>query len=131
KGAIPTLGLQSTDYGRWQAEMLASPEGERLWLYWQKQLSGELPVLDLPTDRPRPPIQTYRGASRSFKLSRELTRQLKSLAKVEGTTIYTTLLAAFQILLHRYSNQEDIIIGSPSAGRGRAELEGIAGYVVN
>jgi amino acid adenylation domain-containing protein/non-ribosomal peptide synthase protein (TIGR01720 family) len=131
EGALPFIELQYTDYGRWHAEMLASPEGERLWSYWQRQLSGELPVLSLPTDRPRPPIQTYNGASCSFKLSGGLTRKIKMLAKTEGTTIYTTLLAAFQVLLHRYSNQEEIIIGSPAAGRGRAELEGIVGYFVN
>ena len=67
---LPPLDLQYTDYVRWQTEMLAGPQGERLWAYWRKQLAGPLPVLNLPTDRPRPPIQTYRGASHDFNLRR-------------------------------------------------------------
>lgn len=76
--------------------MLASAEAERLWNYWHRQLAGELPILNLPNARPRPAVQTDRGASHVFKLSEELTRQLKVLAKAESATLYTTLLAAFQ-----------------------------------
>ncbi|MBV9385234.1 MAG: amino acid adenylation domain-containing protein, partial [Chroococcidiopsidaceae cyanobacterium CP_BM_ER_R8_30] len=116
---------------RWQTEMLASEEGERLWTYWQKQLAGELPVLNLPTDRPRPPVQTYRSASHAFKLSEELTRQLQALAKTEEATLYMTLLAAFQVLLYRYTGQEDILVGSPTTGRDQVETEGMTGFFVN
>ena len=119
------------DYVRWQTQMLAGPEGERLWSYWQKQLAGELPVLELPTDRPRPPLQIYRGASYSFKLTEELTSKLKKLASVQGVTLYTLLLAAFKTLLYRYTGQEDILVGSPTAGRNQTEFAAIVGYFVN
>jgi len=131
RAALPPLALQYTDYVRWQTEMLASPEGERLWAYWKKQLAGRLPVLDLPTDRPRPPIQTYRGASHAFNLSDELAGGLKALAKAEGTTLYMLLLAAFGVMLHCHSEQEDILVASPVVGRSRAEFEGIVGFFAN
>jgi non-ribosomal peptide synthetase component F len=129
--ALPPLAQRYTDYIRWQTEMLASPEGNRLWTYWQKQLAGSLPVLNLPSDRPRPPVQTDHGASHTFKLNPEITQQLKVLAKAEGATLFMTLLAAFQVLLYRYTNQEDILVGSPTAGRSRADFAGIVGYCVN
>ena len=132
-GEPPTLKplrAQYTDYVRWQAEMLAGPEGERLWAYWQKQLAGELPVLNLPTDRPRPPVQTDRGAAQSVRFSAELTQALKSLSKAHGATLYMTVLAAFQVLLHRYTGQEDILIGSPKAGRSR-KVARMVGYFIN
>ncbi len=119
------------DYVRWQSEMLAGAEGERLWGYWQKQLSGELPVLNLPTDYPRPSVQTYQGASYGFKLTKELTQLLKTLAQSEKSTLYMTLLAAFQVLLYRYTNQEDIVVGSPTSGRSKREFSEIVGYFVN
>lgn len=126
--ALPPLNLQYTDYVRWQAEMLASAEGERLWTYWQKQLAGELPVLNLPIDRPRPPLQTYNGASHVFKLSDDLTRQLK--AQSGGEALYTTLLAAFFVLLYRYTGQEDILVGSPTPNL-RHEFLKIVGVFTN
>jgi amino acid adenylation domain-containing protein len=129
--SLPLLSLQYTDYVRWQTNMLAGPEGERLWAYWEKQLAGALPVLNLPTDRPRPPVQAYRGASRTFRLNQMLTRQLKALAKTEEVTLYVMLLAAFQSLLYRYTDQEDIIVGSPVFGRDRAEFAGIVGHFIN
>ena len=128
---LPPLDLQYTDYVRWQAKMLLSAEGEKLWAYWQRQLAGSLPVLNLPTDRPRPPLQTYRGASHSFKLSEELTWQLKALARAEEATLYMILLAAFQVLLHRYTGQEDILVGTPTTGRSRREFSGIVGDFIN
>src|SRR5271157_71830 len=81
KAALPPLDLQYTDYVRWQAEMLAGPDGERLWAYWREQLAGQLPILDLPTDRPRPAFSTYQGASHDFTLDAELSSGLKALAK--------------------------------------------------
>jgi natural product biosynthesis luciferase-like monooxygenase protein len=129
--SLPALDLQYTDYVRWQAEMLAGPEGRRLWAHWQKQLTGELPALNLPTDRPRPPVQTFGGAVHPFKLDEELTHQLKALAKEEGATLLATVLAAFQVLLYCYSGQEDIVIGSPATGRTQPEFDKIVGYFVN
>src|SRR6266704_3178965 len=128
---LPARPPQYTDYIRWQAEMLAGPEGERLWAYWRQELAGELPMLNLPLDRPRPPVQTYRGASCTFELGEELSKQLKALANAEKTTLYTILLAAFQTLLYRYTAQDDILIGTTTLGRSRAELEKIVGYVAN
>ena len=104
--------------------MLAGPEGERLRTYWLQQLAGELPVLDLPTDRARPPVQTYRGASVSATLDQHLTQRLKRLALSHEATLFMTLLAAFQVLLYRYTDQEEIPVGSPSSGRGSAEFAG-------
>ncbi|MCC5622120.1 condensation domain-containing protein, partial [Nostoc sp. CHAB 5715] len=128
---MPPLVWQYTDYVREQALMLASPEGERLWNYWQKQLAGELPVLNLPTDRPRPAIQTYQGDSFSYQLSAELTQQLQDLSRKRGVTLYMTLLAAFQVLLYRYTGQEDFLVGSPTTGRSRTDAAGLVGYFVN
>ncbi|HLF24977.1 MAG TPA: amino acid adenylation domain-containing protein [Anaerolineae bacterium] len=129
--ALDPLPIQYTDYARWQAERLAGPQGEQDWAYWQKTLAGELPVLNLPTDHPRPPIQTYHGASQTFQLSPELTRALKALGQEQRATLYMVLLAAFQALLHRYTEQDEVIIGSPTAGRQQAELAGLVGYFVN
>ena len=128
---LPALDSQYTDYVRWQAEMLAGPEGERLWAYWQKQLSGQLPLLELPTDRPRPSLPTYRGASYDFHLNDELSRRLKELAKVQGATLYMVLLAAFHVILHYHTGQEDLLVGSPVLGRSRVEFEGIVGLFTN
>ena len=111
--------------------MVSSAEGEGLWAYWQKQLAGELPVVNLPTDRPRPPVQTYRGASHSFRLDEEQTQRLKALAKAQGVTLYMALLAAFQVLLSRYTHQDQILVGSPTAGRTSPEFSGTVGYFVN
>ncbi|HEX8651125.1 MAG TPA: non-ribosomal peptide synthase/polyketide synthase [Pyrinomonadaceae bacterium] len=128
---LAPLELQYTDYVRWQEEMLQGAEGASDWAYWEKQLTGELPVLELPADRPRPPVQTYRGASQSVRLSAGLTAALKTLGQQRGATLYMTLLAAFYVLLHRYTGQEDILVGSPTAGRGRSGLAGLVGYFVN
>lgn len=128
---LPALDSKYTDYVRWQAEMLASAEGERLWVYWQKQLVGQLPLLELPTDRPRPPVPTYRGASHDFHLNYELSSRLKALAKAQGATLYMVLLAAFQVILHHHSGQEDLLVGSPVLGRSRAEFEGVVGLFTN
>ncbi|MBD1945592.1 amino acid adenylation domain-containing protein [Coleofasciculus sp. FACHB-712] len=129
--SLPPLTLTYGDYVRWQNEMLAGADGERLWAYWQKQLAGELPMLNLPTDRPRPPVQTFNGASHPFRLTQELTQQLLQLSQAEGTTLYMTLLAAFQVLLHRYTGQEDILVGSPMTGRTQSEFAPIVGYFMN
>ena len=131
KALLPPLDLQYTDYVRWQADMLAGPEGEGLWAYWQEQLAGQLPVLQLRTDRPRPKSPTYRGASHDFAMDAELSSGLKALAKAHGTTLYMVLLAAFQIVLSYHTGQEDLLVGSPMVGRSRAEFEGIVGLFTN
>jgi amino acid adenylation domain-containing protein len=129
--SLPPLERQYVDYARQQETMLAGSEGERLWTYWERELSGELPVLNLPTDRARPAVRTYRGASQRLKLDATLTRELEALSRANDSTLYVTLLAAFQVLLHRYTGQDDIIVGSPTAGRERAELRSLVGYFVN
>jgi amino acid adenylation domain-containing protein len=131
KAALSLPVWQYPDYIRWQEELIGGPEGKKLWAYWEEKLAGEIPVLNLPTDRPRPLTQTFRGASHFFKLDEVLTKKLKSFAQAQRTTLYTLLLTAFQVLLHRYTGQEDILVGSPSSGRQRRELEGIVGYCVN
>jgi hypothetical protein len=128
---LPPLNAQYIDHVRCQAEMLAGADGEGLWRYWHKQLSGHLPVLNLPTDRPRPPIQTYRGASHDFNLNDELSDQLKTVAKANGATLYMVLLAAFQVMLHCLSGQDDLLVASPVVGRNRFEFEAIVGLFTN
>ena len=129
--SLPPLDLQYTDFVRWQAGMLAGPAGERLWDYWKQQLAGPLPVLNLPTDRPRPPIQMFRGAQHDFTLNDDLARRLRALAKAEGATLYMVLLAAFELMLYYHSGQEDILVASPMVGRSRAEFEGMVGFFAN
>jgi amino acid adenylation domain-containing protein len=129
--ALAPLTLQYTDYVHWQAERLTSQEGEQMWAYWQAQLSCDLPTLNMPTDRPRPSVQTYCGASQTFKLGEEMTDGLKAMARAHGATLYSTLLAAFQVLLYRYSGEDDIWVGSPTAGRSQAEFSNVVGYFVN
>ncbi|RKG91292.1 non-ribosomal peptide synthetase [Corallococcus terminator] len=119
------------DYARWQAEMLAGARGQALEKYWREQLSGTLPVLDLPTDRPRPPVQTFNGRVHTTRLDAGITAAVKSLARDHNATPNMVLQTAFQALLHRYTGQQDFTLGVVSAGRGRAELAGIAGYFVN
>ncbi len=128
---LPSVGAQNAEYVNWQRTMLNSAEGERHWTYWQQTLAGELPLLNLPTDRPRPPIQTYKGASHSFALPDELTRKLRALATTEKVTLFTLMLTAYQCLLFRYTNQEDMLVGTPALGRGRADLERVIGYLAN
>ncbi|HEV2864403.1 MAG TPA: AMP-binding protein, partial [Pyrinomonadaceae bacterium] len=131
RASLPPLTLQYGDYARWQTEFLTDAVGARLSAYWEKQLAGDLPILNLPTDRPRPAVQSFRGASQPFELDEELARRLKGLSKQHGVTLYVTMLSAFQSLLHRYTGQDDILLGSPTAGRSLAELAGLVGYFVN
>ena len=126
---LPALPWSYVDYVSWQEEMLLSTEGKRHWDYWSQKLAGELPLLDRLFDRPRPLVQTYDGDSHSFKIDAMVTRKLKVLA--QDATLYMTLLAAFQLLLHRYTQQKDIIVGSPTSGRVTHKLAGLVGYFVN
>ncbi|NEU77743.1 non-ribosomal peptide synthetase [Nostoc sp. UIC 10630] len=128
---LPQLPLQYTDFVYWQRNWLQGQVIEKHLAYWKQQLGGNLPVLQLPTDRPRPPIQTFRGAQQKFILSTTLTESIKQLGQQEGATLFMTLLAAFQTLLYRYTGQEDILVGSPIANRNHAELEQLIGCFVN
>lgn len=128
---LPHLNHSYIDFVHWRNERLAGAEGERHWDYWREQLSGELPILNLPADRPRKPIQIYRGETQHLHINAKLTQRLKELASANGATLYMTLLAAFQTLLHRYSGQADILVGSAMAGRTHPDLTGIMGYFVN
>ena len=131
-GRLPPPAATFADFVDWQRQMLEGPDGERLLTYWEKQLSGELPTLDLPAGSPQSlSSDSVRGGDRFFPLSRDCYRGLKTLARAQGTTLYSVLLAAFQVLLHRYTGQEDIIVGSPMAGRTQAAFEGVVGYFVN
>ncbi|MER6957551.1 MupA/Atu3671 family FMN-dependent luciferase-like monooxygenase [Streptomyces sp. NPDC000618] len=127
---LPPAG-DYTDFVAAQHRYAASAEGEAAAAFWRERLGGELPVLELPTDRPRPPVQTYRGDTHDFTLDAELLGGLTALARQSGTTLYTALLCAFEVLLHRYSGQSDILVGSPVSGRGRAASADTVGYFVN
>ncbi len=111
---------------------LAGPEGERLWEFWRERLGGrELPVLDLPADRPRPEVARFRGAALPLEVEPEVAAALRAVAAAAGTTLFTVLLAAFHLLLGRLADQEEVLVGVPAAGRGRPELSGVVGYLVN
>ncbi|HLL70298.1 MAG TPA: amino acid adenylation domain-containing protein, partial [Pyrinomonadaceae bacterium] len=131
RSPLAELPIQYADYAHWQREWL---EGERLEAqlsYWREQLADSPKLLELPTDRPRPAVQRYHGASVPFTLSRELTEALQELGRREGATLFMTLLAAFKIVLARYAETQDVAVGTPIAGRSRAELEGLIGFFVN
>jgi amino acid adenylation domain-containing protein len=128
---LPELPIQYADFAVWQREQLQGEKLERQLSYWKRQLEGAPTVLQLPTDRSRPAKQSFRGRLELFDLSRVLTDKLKALCQQQGVTLYMTLLAAFKVLLSRYSGQKDIVVGSDSAGRYTAELEGLIGYFVN
>ncbi len=119
------------DFVAWQRSMLAGPEGERLRAYWHAQLAGELPVIDLPIDKPRPALQNMRGRAWTLDIDPSLAHDLRSLAKAEHATLYTLFLAAFYVLLHRITGQEDLIVGSPMAARGREAFQQTVGYLVS
>ena len=119
------------DFIHWQSEMLSSSRGEKQGQYWQKQLAGELPILNLLTDKPRPPVQTYRGASYIKQLDEQLNPKIRNLALAYGTSPYQILLTAFYVLLYRYTNQQDILVGSPMRGRWGKEFKEVVGYFVN
>jgi amino acid adenylation domain-containing protein len=127
---LAELPSQYADYAVWQREWLQGSVLETQLSYWKKRLE-DVPTLHLAADHPRPPVQSYRGARQSVMLSKELTDGLKTLSHKHGVTLFITLLAAFQTLLHRYSGQEDIPVGSPIAGRTRIEFEGLIGFLVN
>ncbi|HEY2739762.1 MAG TPA: amino acid adenylation domain-containing protein, partial [Thermoanaerobaculia bacterium] len=128
---LPELPVQYADFAVWQRSWLHGEVLESEISFWRRQLAGLPPLLELPTDRPRPAMQSYRGASLSMLLPAALTRQVETLARREGATLFMVLLAAFQTLLARTSGQDDLAVGSPVAGRNRIETEGLIGFFVN
>jgi amino acid adenylation domain-containing protein len=128
---LPELLVQYADYAYWQRERLTSDLLDRHLAYWKQQLAGIPPLLELPTDRPRPPVQTLKGCTECFQFNRELTQKLKDLSQQAGTTLFMTLLTAFAIVLSRYSSQEDIAIGTGTAGRNHKATESLVGFFIN
>jgi amino acid adenylation domain-containing protein len=128
---LPELAIQYADYAEWQREWFEGSTLEREVAYWKKQLGGKLPILDLPADRPRPATQSFNGAHLQANLPRHLLDGLKESSKRENVTLFMTLLAAFQTLLMRSTDQEDIIVGTPVAGRSRPETETLIGLFIN
>lgn len=126
-----TLPLQYTDFAVWQRQQMTEKGFQAQLAFWRQQLGGTLPVLQLPTDRPRPKTQSFRGGHQAFQFSQTLTAALRELARREGTTLYITLLAAFNALLHRYTGQNDLIVGSTFANRNRSAWQEVIGFFVN
>lgn len=128
---LPDLPIQYADYAVWQRQWLQGEILEKQLEYWKQKLEGAPPVLELPMDRPRPAVQTYQGARETLVLTAELVEGLKALSQRENMTLFMTLLAAFKVLLYRYTGSEDIVIGTPIANRTRVEIEDLIGFFVN
>jgi amino acid adenylation domain-containing protein len=128
---LPELPIQYADFAMWQRGWLQGETLEKQIAYWREQLRGAPPLLALPSTRPRSAVQTFNGASRMFTLAPDLSEGLRSLSREEGVTLFMPLLAAFKTLLFHYSNQEDVVVGTDSANRNRAEVEGLIGFFVN
>ncbi|WP_392535131.1 amino acid adenylation domain-containing protein [Nostoc sp. C117] len=128
---LTPLPIQYADFGIWQREWLQGEVLQNQISYWQQQLKDAPVLLSLPTDRPRPAVQTFAGAIQEFALSVELSNQLTQLSQKQGCTLFMTLLAAFDTLLYRYTGQLDILVGSPIANREHSEIEGLIGFFVN
>jgi amino acid adenylation domain-containing protein len=129
--ALPPLPVQYADYAVWQRHWLRGDVLDAQTAYWRERLQGIRTVLDLPTDHPRPPVQSFRGGHRPLRLAAPLPRALRALSREGGATLFMTLLAGLQAILHRYTGQEDILVGSPVANRTRSEVEGLIGFFVN
>ena len=128
---LPKPSIQYADFAVWQRQWLTGAVLESQLNYWKRQLGRQLSILKLPTDHPRPPIQTYEGAKLNLKLSQSLTERIEALSKHEGVSLFMTLLSTFKILLYRLTGQDDIAIGSPIANRNRKEIEEVFGFFVN
>src|SRR5205807_6513619 len=127
---LPDLPIQYADFAVWQREWLQGEVLAKQLSYWREQLE-ELPMLRLPTDHPRPAVPNFAGGCEVAKVGPELTAALKTLSQQEGVTLFMLVLAAFKVLLVRYTGQEDIVVGAPVANRNRAEIEGLIGFFVN
>ncbi|MEY9095024.1 amino acid adenylation domain-containing protein [Paenibacillus sp. RC84] len=130
-GELPELDIQYRDYTVWQEERIGSEAYMGHERYWLEAFEGELPKLDLKTALPRPELQNFEGSLINFRLDEKLTLKIKAFARERGTTLYTVLLGAYSMLLSKWSGEEDIIIGTPVAGRNHAQLEGLIGMFVN
>ncbi len=128
---LPDLPIQYADFAVWQRQWLQGDMLADQLAYWKQQLADAPTVLKLPTDRPHPPVQTYRGSMRPFALSKRLTDSIKALSRQEGVTQFVALLAAFNTLLYRYTGQDDLLIGTSTAGRKRSEIQGLMGFFLN
>ncbi|NEQ68437.1 MAG: amino acid adenylation domain-containing protein, partial [Symploca sp. SIO2D2] len=128
---LPELPIQYADFALWQRQWLTGEVLERQLNYWQNQLADAPPVVELPTDHPRPPVQTFQGAVEGLPLDPELTQSLKQLSQDAETTLFMTLLAAFFVTLSRHSNQSDLVVGSPIANRNNKSVEGLIGFFAN
>ncbi|MBD2695228.1 amino acid adenylation domain-containing protein, partial [Anabaena catenula] len=128
---LQELPIQYGDFAVWQRQWLSKERLQNQLNYWKQQLDGAPSLLQLPTDRNRPSVQTFEGATQTFTLNPQLTQKLRRLTQQSGATLFMTLLAAFATLLHRYSGQSDIVIGSPIANRNRSEIESLIGFFVN
>ncbi|AUX29428.1 MULTISPECIES: non-ribosomal peptide synthetase/type I polyketide synthase [Sorangium] len=128
---LPELPIQVADHALWQRRWLSGEVLEAQLAYWTRQLGRALPVLELPTDRPRPAVQSHRGASLPVELPSELCAALRDLSRRQGVTLFMTLLATFEVLLSRYAGQDDIVVGTPVAGRTQGETEGLIGLFAN
>ena len=128
---LPELSVQYADFTVWQRQWLTNQVLERQLSYWKQELAGAPPLLELPTDRPRPAIQTFRGGIEGFQIEASLTSALKQISQESKSTLFMTLLAAFVVLMSRYSGQKDLVIGSPIANRNRKEIEELIGFFVN
>jgi amino acid adenylation domain-containing protein/non-ribosomal peptide synthase protein (TIGR01720 family) len=128
---LPELPVQYRDFAEWQREWLTGERLEQQLAYWNEKLKAPLAMLELPADRPRPAVQTYRGAHHRFALAPELNARLKKFGRERGATLFMTLLAGFEALLHRTTGQTDVSVGTPIANRNRRELEDLIGFFVN
>ena len=128
---LEDLPIQYADFAVWQRQRLQGNMLADQLAYWKQQLAGAPAALELPTDRPRPPARTYRGSMRPFALSKHLTYALKALSRQEGVTLFMVLLAAFNTLLYRYTGQDDLLIGTSTAGRKRSEIQELMGFFLN
>jgi amino acid adenylation domain-containing protein len=128
---LPELAVQYADYAVWQREQLAGDVLDRQLTHWKERLAGAPELLDLPTDHPRPAVQTFRGAHERVQLPAEVLERLRALGRHEGATLYMVVLSMFQVLLSKYSGSDDIVVGTPIAGRGRGEVEGLIGFFIN
>ncbi len=128
---LPGPTSQFYHFIQWQDSVIDSQMSEQLLNYWKEQLEGDLPVLNIATDNPRPAIQTFNGAAIPFEINSEISVKLKNFAQNKGVTIFALLLSAFQVLLHRYSNQNEAIVGIPLSGRNTKGFESVVGYMIN
>ncbi|RJQ81627.1 non-ribosomal peptide synthetase/type I polyketide synthase [Amycolatopsis panacis] len=128
---LPPVTARYLDFLNWQNRFLASPEADRMLGYWRDHLPAEVPMLALPTDKPRPAVQSHNGASEFFALDTDLSARVHAMAQEHNTTVFVVLMAAYYLLLHRYSGQDDVIVGSPVTGRTQEEFASVYGYFVN